>query len=86
MSIKTLKQGREQVERALRIEDLFDRAEALSDAIYDLEEYKETLEALIEDVEEQIADARHDYGIAEETMRSHDHHYEIDMVECGRAW
>ena len=84
--IKTLKQGRERVEKALRIENVYDRAEALSDAIYDLEEYKETLEALIVDVEEQIDDARRDYGIAEETMRENDHHYEIDMVECRRAW
>lgn len=84
--IKTLKQGRERVEKALRIENVYDRAEALADAIDDLEEYKETLEALIEDVEDQIADARRENGIAEETMREHDHHYEIDMVECRRAW
>ena len=84
--IKTLKQGRAQVEKALQIADICERAEALSDAIYDLEEYKETLEALIVDVEEQIDDARRDYGIAEEVMRSHDERYEYDYDECSRAW
>lgn len=84
--IKTLKQGRAQVEKALQIADICERAEALSDAIYDLEEYKGTLEALIEDVEEQIADARRENGIAEEVMRSHDERYEFDYDECRRAW
>ena len=84
--IKTLKQGRERVEKALRIENVYERAEALADAIYDLEEYKETLEALIVDVEEQLADAFREIGIAEEVMRSHDERYEYDEVECRRAW
>ena len=86
MIIKTLKQGRDQVERALRIENVYDRAEALADAIYDLEEYKETLEALIGDVEDQIADARRENGIAEEVMREHDECYEFDYDECRRIW
>lgn len=84
--IKTLKQGRERVEKALRIENVYDRAEALAGAIYDLEEYKGTLEALIEDVEDQIADARRENGIAEEVMREHDERYEFDYDECRRIW
>lgn len=84
--IKTLKQGRAQVEKALQIADICERAEALSDAIYDLEEYKETLEALIEYVEEQIADARRENGIAEEVMREHDERYEFGYDECRRIW
>lgn len=84
--IKTLKQGRAKVEKALQIADICERAEALADAVYDLEEYKETLEALIVDVEDQIADARRENGIAEWIMKDNDERYEYDEVECRRAW
>ena len=84
--IKTLKQGQAQFEKALQVAVICDRAEALSHVIYDLEEYKATLEAQIEEVEEQLADAFREIGIAEEVMRSHDERYEYDEVECRRAW